>query len=77
MHIIQLNYSNMNIYINEQRKEIACDMNIHRLVTEILQLQMGGIAVAINESVVPRAAWESTTLAENDKLLLIKACSGG
>ena len=67
----------MNIYINEQRQEIASDMNIHRLVTEILQLQMGGIAVAINESVVPRAAWESTSLSENDKLLLIKACSGG
>ncbi|MTK54055.1 sulfur carrier protein ThiS [Paludibacter sp.] len=67
----------MNIYINEQIQEIASDVNVHRLVTEVLQLQIGGIAVAINESVVPRSAWKSTTLTENDKLLVIKACCGG
>ena len=38
---------------------------------------VGGIAVAINETVVPKSQWTSTLLQENDKVLIIKASQGG
>lgn len=67
----------MNIYINEEKHSLQPATNVQTVVSEVLQLQMGGIAVAINDCVVPRSTWETTWLNENDKVLIIKACSGG
>lgn len=36
-----------------------------------------GIAVAVNEQVVPKSEWEKLTLKNNDKIILIKATAGG
>ena len=36
-----------------------------------------GLAVAINNSVVPRANWESFLLNENDTITIIRATQGG
>ncbi len=39
--------------------------------------QRSGIALALNNSVVPKEKWEHTVLQENDMLLLIGASYGG
>lgn len=36
-----------------------------------------GIAVALNETVIPRSQWDKTPLQENDSLLIITAAAGG
>lgn len=36
-----------------------------------------GIAVAVNNSVIPKAEWENKILQENDKITVIKATQGG
>jgi sulfur carrier protein len=36
-----------------------------------------GIAVALNDEVVPKARWSVTTLNENDKIIVITATQGG
>lgn len=36
-----------------------------------------GVAVALNNTVVPRTEWNSTALHENDRILLIGASYGG
>ncbi len=36
-----------------------------------------GIAVALNNTVVPRTEWQTTRLSEDDKILLIGASYGG
>jgi sulfur carrier protein len=36
-----------------------------------------GVAVAINDAVVPRSSWEDQRLAEGDQLLVIQATQGG
>jgi sulfur carrier protein len=41
------------------------------------QTARGGIAVAVNGAVVPRSAWESTVLAERDRLEILGATQGG
>ena len=36
-----------------------------------------GIAVAVNNAVIPKAAWPTSILRENDKITIIKATQGG
>jgi sulfur carrier protein len=37
----------------------------------------GGVAVAVNGAVVPRAAWESTTVQPDDKVEIVHIVRGG
>lgn len=36
-----------------------------------------GVAVARNEAIVPRAAWDSTTVAEGDAIEIVRPVQGG
>ncbi|MBU2020243.1 MAG: sulfur carrier protein ThiS [Bacteroidetes bacterium] len=40
-------------------------------------LEKSGIAVAINNQVIPKSEWESTHLQINDEILIITAAAGG
>ena len=67
----------MEITYNNQVQEIQEET----LVSDFVFTQMGdkqnGIAVAINESIVPKTEWAKTYLKSNDNLLIIKATQGG
>lgn len=67
----------MQISINNNLTEIQEATAVRELVDSILQLSSAGMAIAINDSIVPRHLWEDTLLQVNDKVLVIKACSGG
>ena len=65
----------MKIKVNN--KEVltgAC--NLLKLSQE-LELSPTGIAVAVNNRMVPRTEWEHFVLNENDELIIIKAVCGG
>nr|WP_305069988.1 sulfur carrier protein ThiS [Flavobacterium covae] len=36
-----------------------------------------GIAIAIDQQVIPRSQWENTSLQSNQKIIIIKATQGG
>jgi sulfur carrier protein len=40
-------------------------------------LDQKGIAVAVNNAVIPKAEWLTRILEENDKITIIKATQGG
>jgi sulfur carrier protein len=40
-------------------------------------LDVGGVAVALNGRIVPRAAWSATPLAEGDTVEIVRAMQGG
>ena len=66
----------MNIVLNDQSIQVTANT-----LSDILQ-ESGyegkkGIAVAVNESVVPKNEWSQTELTENDKVLIITATQGG
>jgi sulfur carrier protein len=67
----------MVITINGQLTEVSDISGIGH----ILELQnighSQGIAVAINNTVVPRDQWAITEIKENDHILIIKATQGG
>jgi len=67
----------MEITLNNQKLIIAEEETLQDLVFSQLGEKQNGIAVAVNNSVVPKNDWTSTHLNENDTILIIKATQGG
>lgn len=66
----------MNIIVNEEPLQIDGPQSLNSLVEGLIS-DTRGMAIAINNSVIPRQLWKSKVLEENDKVLLIKATQGG
>ncbi len=67
----------MVLFINNQKKEFSGRLSIVQLVQD-LQLQSGrGLALAVNDQVVPKSEWETYSLNELDKVTIIRATQGG
>lgn len=66
----------MNVFINHSPVEIEAAMSLTDLLLRE-NIRTGGIAVAINNKVVPRSEWEKTRLQENAKITIIHAVCGG
>lgn len=65
----------VRILINNEEKLTASN-NVQQLATE-LNLPNRGVALAINNKIIPRATWEGTSLSEGDNVTIIKAAFGG
>ncbi|MFJ3301800.1 sulfur carrier protein ThiS [Streptomyces sp. NPDC086549] len=66
----------MNISVNGERREIAPGTALDTLVKS-LTAAPGGVAAALNETVVPRAQWSATALSEGDRVEVLTAVQGG
>jgi sulfur carrier protein len=62
--------------INGEARELPNGITVAALL-ERLGLARSGIAVAMNERVVRRAEFESSTIADGDTVEIIKAVAGG
>ena len=60
----------MHIFINDVATE--CPEN-----STILQVLTQHIAIALDNTVVPKAQWETTLIRDGSQLLIIKAVQGG
>jgi len=67
----------MTILINNEQKAVPDGTTLNEVVLTILQLNPAGMAIAVNDTIVSKYLWEQTLLQENDRMLVIKACSGG
>ena len=65
----------MKIRVNN--KEVETGANYLLQLSQQLELPQTGIAVAVNNRMVPRSEWEHFVLHENDELIIIKAVCGG
>lgn len=66
----------LNILVNGERRRIAPGTALDAVV-RTLTASPSGVAAALNETVVPRARWTSTTLAEGDRVEVLTAVQGG
>ncbi|MFI0963528.1 sulfur carrier protein ThiS [Streptomyces sp. NPDC021080] len=66
----------MNVVVNGERRRIAAGTALDALVAT-LTASSSGVAAALNETVVPRAQWPSTALAEGDRVEVLTAVQGG
>ena len=65
----------MKILINNQETLIEAT-SVAMLAAE-LALPERGVALAVNNRIVPRTAWAETALNEGDNVTIIKAAFGG
>ena len=67
----------MNIRVNDQPREVAANSALADLVSALGLGERKGVAIAINDEVVPRDAWAGRRLVEGDGVLVIQATQGG
>lgn len=67
----------MEITYNDQIQEVKEETSVSEFVFSQIGEKQNGIAVAINEAIVPKSEWAKTYLKANDNLLIIKATQGG
>lgn len=66
----------VNISVNGEPRQIAVGTALDALVGT-LTTAPSGVAAALNETVVPRAQWPSTSLREGDRVEVLTAVQGG
>lgn len=66
----------MKVQVNNKEVELSPYSTITQLTTE-MSLPTQGIAIAVNNKMIPRTKWGEFSLQENDKLVIIKAACGG
>lgn len=66
----------VTVVVNGSRREVARDSALAALVAELTDAPTG-VAVAVNETVVPRDRWPVTTLADGDRVEVVTAVQGG
>ena len=63
--------------ININNKPITTEATHLNMLAEELSLPEKGVAVAIENKMVPRTLWEQTPLEEGTSVVIIKAACGG
>ena len=67
----------MNIYVNNKLQELPGHAKITDVLITLDITTQKGIAIAINNNVIPRTEWDAYILQAEDKMILIKATQGG
>ncbi|MCF8361653.1 MAG: sulfur carrier protein ThiS [Prolixibacteraceae bacterium] len=67
----------MEVFVNDQKQTVEDNCNLTQLFNHLEVETPGGIAVAVNNSVLPRASWNKQRLKNGDNVLIIKATQGG
>ena len=68
----------MNIKLNGEDKDISGKLSLYEVVAENLNgKEPKGIAVALNDRIIPKQKWESVTINENDSVEIVHAVQGG
>ncbi len=65
----------MKIRVNN--KEVETQARNLQALSQELNFPQTGIAVAVNNRIIPRTQWEHYILNKNDDLIIIKAVCGG
>ena len=67
----------MNIHFNNQPQQIPADTALQLMLNNLIGDKQQGIAVAINDTVIPRLQWAAHVLQPDDNVLVITATQGG
>jgi sulfur carrier protein len=66
----------MEVIINGERKRLAYGATVAEAV-RLITAETSGVAAAVNDEVVSRTAWDSTRVAEGDRVEVLTAVQGG
>ena len=66
----------MQLTVNGEKRFIKESKNLADLIKE-LDIKAPNFAMALNQQVVPRSKYNSTSIKENDKVEIVHAVGGG
>ena len=66
----------MKLVLNGEACEVEDGITVDRLAMSVLD-RPKGVAVAVNGEVVPRSAWPTTALRDDDQVEVVTAKQGG
>ena len=66
----------MQVYLNQKETEVPEGTTVKGLLDR-QQIAAEGTAIAIDNKLVPKSEWSNRTLADGDKITLIRATFGG
>jgi sulfur carrier protein len=66
----------MEITVNNELKTISHN-SLSSLIIDLLGDKTKGVAIAVNQTIIPKSDWQKTSLQPNDSVLVIKATQGG
>lgn len=69
----------MDVIINGNRRNVDAEATVRTVLDSLLtdRPNLDGVAVAINEEVLPRSGWDTATLSEGDRVEVLTARQGG
>lgn len=67
----------MEIHINQNTYNLDASKTIDEVLEQLELPRHKGVAIAVNNTVVPQHEWANYALKNQDKVLLIKASAGG
>ena len=67
----------MEITLNDKPQTITKSDSLYDIVFAHIGEKQNGVAVAVNNTVIPKQNWPTTNLNPNDNILIIKATQGG
>jgi sulfur carrier protein len=65
------------IFVNDRPRPLPAPLPVQALVGQLGLTGRRGVALAVNDAVVPRAAWPQRVLVAGDRVLVIQATQGG
>jgi len=66
----------MKVFINDEPYSLSEKATVFDLF-DLLDMSKQGVAIAVNEQIVPRSEWDKTNLLSNDKIIVVRPTAGG
>ena len=67
----------MNIFINNKAFNLPENTNLSEALKSAGINGFQGIAIAVNNHIIPKTNWDNHAIVENDALTIIRATQGG
>lgn len=67
----------MEITLNNQLLTVEPSCTLEQLLSTLSEVPPKGIALALNQEIIPKGDWSHSVLRSGDSVILIKATQGG
>lgn len=67
----------MEVTINNQNYQLNESCSIEQMLAAVISTEPNGLAIAVNQTIISKSAWDTHLLNPGDQVILIKATQGG
>jgi sulfur carrier protein len=67
----------MDITVNQESYSVSQNCSLQQMLCALFPELPTGIALAVDQEIIPKAGWDSYTLQPGNNITLIKATQGG